>query len=48
MPTLTVAEAPNVTHIYSVAVDEPLILVCPFRTPPHTFSHTGSRLPERH
>src|SRR5215204_3775198 len=45
MPKLSLAEAPDVTRVYSMAdalpAGEPLIRVRPFRTPHHTISHTG-------
>ena len=45
MPKLTLAEALDVTRVYSVAdalpPDQPLIRVRPFRTPHHTISHAG-------
>src|SRR4051794_5142423 len=43
MPKLTLAEALDVTRVYSVAdafpAGEPLIRTRPFRTPHHTISH---------
>lgn len=45
MPKLTLAEALDVTRVYSVAdalpADQPLIRTRPFRTPHHTISHAG-------
>jgi magnesium chelatase family protein len=45
MPKLTLAEALDVTRVYSVAdalpPDQPLIRTRPFRTPHHTISHAG-------
>jgi magnesium chelatase family protein len=45
MPRLTLAEALDVTRVYSVAgallADQPLIRTRPFRTPHHTISHAG-------
>lgn len=45
MPRLTVAEALDITRIYSVAgtlsSDEPLVRIRPFRAPHHTISHAG-------
>jgi magnesium chelatase family protein len=45
LPKLTLAEALDVTRIYSVAdalpPDKPLIRVRPFRAPHHTISHAG-------
>lgn len=45
MPKLNLAEALDVTRVYSVAdalpPDQPLIRVRPFRTPHHTISHAG-------
>ena len=45
LPRLTLAEALDVTRIYSVAdalsPDEPLVRTRPFRAPHHTISHAG-------
>ncbi|MDI9548483.1 MAG: YifB family Mg chelatase-like AAA ATPase [Chloroflexota bacterium] len=45
LPRLTLAEALDVTRIYSVAdalpSDHPLIRIRPFRSPHHTISHAG-------
>jgi magnesium chelatase family protein len=41
LPRLTIDEALNVTRIYSVADQFPLIQVRPFRAPHHTISHAG-------
>jgi magnesium chelatase family protein len=45
MPKLSLAEALDVTRVYSVAdalpADQPLIRTRPFRTPHHTISHAG-------
>jgi magnesium chelatase family protein len=45
LPKMTLAEALDVTRVYSVAnalpPDQPLIRTRPFRTPHHTISHAG-------
>ncbi len=45
LPKMTLAEALDVTRVYSVAdalpADQPLIRTRPFRTPHHTISHAG-------
>ena len=45
LPTMTLAEALDVTRVYSVAdllpADTPLVRTRPFRSPHHTISHAG-------